>query len=76
MDACGKIVGSVPGRLIRNAAKRRFILLPYIEELKKFNVDYFVDATPNFLGRGAELLEKFLIKQALKLLPIRSFMVP
>ena len=33
-------------------------VLPFFEELKEFNVAYFVDATPNFLGRDVLLLEK------------------
>jgi len=33
-------------------------VLPYFEELKEFNVNYFVDATPNYLGRDVLLLEK------------------
>ena len=33
-------------------------MTPYLEELKEFKVDYFVDATPNYLGRDARLLEK------------------
>lgn len=32
--------------------------LPYLKALKKFNVHYFVDATPNYLGRDVRLLEK------------------
>lgn len=37
-------------------------ITPYFEELKAFNVKYFVDATPNYLGRDALLLEKIAIK--------------
>jgi len=33
-------------------------VMPYLKELKEFNVNYFVDATPNYLGRDALLLEK------------------
>jgi phosphotriesterase-related protein len=43
-------------------------ILPYLEELKKFNVTYFVDATPNFLGRDVLLLEKIAQKTGLKIL--------
>ena len=43
-------------------------ILPYLEELKKFNVAYFVDATPNFLGRDVLLLEKIANKTGLKIL--------
>ena len=31
-------------------------VMPYFEELKEFNVNYFVDATPNYLGRDVLLL--------------------
>jgi phosphotriesterase-related protein len=34
------------------------LVLPYLEELKEFNVNYFVDATPDYLGRDVLLLEK------------------
>ena len=37
-------------------------VMPYFEELKEFNVNYFVDATPNFLGRDVLLLEKIANK--------------
>lgn len=30
---------------------------PYLQELSNYHVDYFVDATPNFLGRDVELLQ-------------------
>jgi phosphotriesterase-related protein len=33
-------------------------VIPYFEELKEFNVSYFVDATPAYLGRDVILLEK------------------
>jgi len=33
-------------------------IIPYLEELKEFNVRYFVDATPDCLGRDALLLQK------------------
>jgi phosphotriesterase-related protein len=34
------------------------LVMPYLEELKEFNVKYFVDATPDYLGRDVLLLEK------------------
>lgn len=34
------------------------VVLPYFEMLKEFKVSYFVDATPNYLGRDVLLLEK------------------
>ncbi len=43
-------------------------VLPYLEELKEFKVSYFVDATPNFLGRDVLLLEKIAKKTGLKIL--------
>jgi len=33
-------------------------ILPYFEELKKNNINYFVDATPDYLGRDVLLLQK------------------
>lgn len=43
-------------------------VLPYLEELKEFKVKYFVDATPNFLGRDVLLLEKIAKRTGLKIL--------
>jgi len=43
-------------------------ILPYLEELKPYNVSYFVDATPNYLGRDVLLLEKIAKKTGLKIL--------
>ncbi|EPR67257.1 phosphotriesterase family protein [Cyclobacterium qasimii] len=43
-------------------------MTPYLEELKQFNVTYFVDATPNFLGRDVLLLEKIANRTGLKIL--------
>jgi len=42
-------------------------IIPYLEELKEFKVDYFVDATPNFLGRDVQLLEKLAKETGLKI---------
>ncbi|MCM4164722.1 MULTISPECIES: phosphotriesterase [unclassified Arenibacter] len=33
-------------------------VIPYLEELRAYKVDYFVDATPAYLGRDVLLLEK------------------
>lgn len=33
-------------------------VIPFIEELKEFNVHYFVDATPQYLGRDVLLLKE------------------
>ena len=41
---------------------------PYLEELKAYKVEYFVDATPAFLGRDVLLLEKLANKTGLKML--------
>lgn len=38
-------------------------MMPYLEELKEYDVNYFVDATPDYLGRDVILLEK-LAKQS------------
>ncbi|KUK78146.1 MAG: Aryldialkylphosphatase [Proteiniphilum acetatigenes] len=43
-------------------------ITPYFEELKAFNVKYFVDATPNYLGRDALLLEKIAIKTGARII--------
>ena len=42
-------------------------IMPYFEELKEFNVDYFVDATPNYLGRDVLLLEKIANKTGVRI---------
>ncbi len=42
-------------------------MTPYLEELKEFKVDYFVDATPNYLGRDVRLLEKLAHKTGLRI---------
>lgn len=41
-------------------------VMPYLEELKKFNVNYFVEATPNYLGRDVLLLEKIADKTGIR----------
>lgn len=43
-------------------------VLPYFEELKEFNVNYFVDATPNYLGRDVLLLEKIADKTGVRII--------
>lgn len=43
-------------------------VLPYLEELKQLNVNYFVDATPNYLGRDALLLEKLADKTGIRII--------
>jgi phosphotriesterase-related protein len=43
-------------------------VMPYLDDLKAFEVDYFVDATPAYLGRDARLLEKLAKKTGLKIL--------
>lgn len=43
-------------------------VLPYIEELKEFNISYFVDATPNYLGRDVLLLEKIARKSGIRII--------
>jgi len=40
---------------------------PYLEELKGFNVSYFVDATPNYLGRDVMLLQKIADQTGLRI---------
>ncbi|HMB62832.1 MAG TPA: hypothetical protein VKN36_07150 [Eudoraea sp.] len=41
---------------------------PYLEELKAFKVTYFVDATPNYLGRDVRLLKKIARKTGLRII--------
>ena len=43
-------------------------VMPYFEELKEFNVNYFVDATPNYLGRDVLLLEKIANKTGIRII--------
>lgn len=43
-------------------------VMPYVEALKAFNVNYFVDATPNYLGRDVLLLEKIANKTGIKII--------
>lgn len=43
-------------------------VLPYLEELKEFNVNYFVDATPNYLGRDVLLLEKIANRTGIRII--------
>lgn len=40
---------------------------PYLDSLKAFNVAYFVDATPNYLGRDVLLLEKIAVATGMKI---------
>lgn len=44
------------------------VVLPYLEELKAFNVNYFVDATPAYLGRDVILLEKIANKTGIRII--------
>lgn len=48
-------------------------VMPYFEELKEFNVNYFVDATPNYLGRDVLLLEKIANKTGIKIITNTGF---
>lgn len=43
-------------------------VMPYLDELKTFDVAYFVDATPNYLGRDAVLLEKIADKTGIRII--------
>ncbi len=43
-------------------------VLPYLEELKKYKISYFVEATPNYLGRDVLLLEKIANITGMKIL--------
>lgn len=46
---------------------------PVLEETKKYNVKYFVDATPAYLGRDVVLLEKLSAKTGLTILTNTGF---
>ncbi|MBC8767794.1 phosphotriesterase [Arenibacter sp. BSSL-BM3] len=41
---------------------------PYLDELTAFKVNYFVDATPAYLGRDVLLLEKLALKTGLRII--------
>lgn len=43
-------------------------VIPYLEELKEFKVNYFVDATPDYLGRDVLLLEKIARKTGIRII--------
>ena len=43
-------------------------VLPYFEELKRFNVTTFVDCTPEFLGRNPQLLAELSRKTGIQIL--------
>ncbi len=43
-------------------------IIPLFDELKKFNVSFFVDATPNYLGRDVKLLEKIADKTGINII--------
>ena len=42
-------------------------VMPFLEEIKAYEVDYFVDATPAYLGRDVLLLEKIAKKTRIKI---------
>jgi phosphotriesterase-related protein len=44
------------------------IVMPFLDQLKAFNVTYFVDATPRYLGRDVLLLEKISVLSGLKII--------
>jgi len=44
------------------------LVMPYLEELKDFDVKYFVDATPDYLGRDVLLLEKISTLSGIKII--------
>ncbi|MGI9544329.1 MAG: phosphotriesterase [Cyclobacteriaceae bacterium] len=43
-------------------------IAPFLKELENYKVKYFVDATPNFLGRDAGLLQKIANQTGLKVI--------
>lgn len=42
-------------------------VMPFLDEIKEFQVDYFVDATPNYLGRDVGLLERIAQESGLRI---------
>ena len=48
-------------------------VMPYLNELKEFNVNYFVDATPKYLGRDVLLLQKIADITGLRILTNTGF---
>ncbi len=48
-------------------------IMPYLTALKEFKVDYFVDATPNYLGRDVLLLEKLAKKSGIRIITNTGF---
>jgi len=49
------------------------LVMPYLEELKDFNVKYFVDATPDYLGRDVLLLERISTLSGIKIITNTGF---
>lgn len=43
-------------------------VIPYLDELKEFNVNYFVDATPNYLGRDVVLLQELADRTGMRII--------
>lgn len=43
-------------------------ILPFLEDLYEYKVNYFVDATPNYLGRDVLLLKKIADKTGIRIL--------
>lgn len=48
-------------------------ILPYLKELEAYNVKYFVDATPSYLGKDPLLLEKIADITGLKIITNTGF---
>ncbi len=48
-------------------------VLPFFYKLSEFNVDYFVDATPAYLGRDVFLLEKIADTSGIKIMTNTGF---
>lgn len=48
-------------------------VLPYLTELKQYNVDYFVDATPKYIGRDVSLLAKLSQLSGIKIVTNTGF---
>ena len=48
-------------------------MMPYLKELEAYDVKYFVDATPSYLGKDPILLEKIADKTGLKVITNTGF---
>lgn len=50
-----------------------YTMKPYLEKLQEYNVEYFVDATPAYLGRDVKLLQKLSELTGIKIITNTGF---